>query len=314
MPYGNDMSVFVQIPAYRDWELSKTVEDAIKKASGKNKISFGIHNCVIFPGEVPIPKSTVDWAQVKYQESIGPNNIGLQGARYIANEFYDDEDYYLQIDSHMRFSKNWDETLILTINKYKELGINKPLITQYPPNYGYDDGFNERFDSVEPFINTRISFHENPQQFKERLLPVQTAVAIDGSCGYTTSVSGGFIFTLGEFAKIKPNVKIAFWGEEPLIAARAYTHGFDLVMPMAPFVWHLYHSGQPFYKTRRHHVWADYPELWSTMDVESKEEYQRIFKNRVIGPEGLGSERTLEEYEEFSGLNFKTGTITQVKI
>jgi len=83
---------------------------------------------------------------------------------------------------------------------------------------------------------------------------------------------------------------------------------------MAPFVWHLYHSGQPFYKVRRHHVWADYPELWATMDVQSREEYQRIFKDRVIGPEALGSERTLEEYEEFSGLNFKTGTITQVKI
>jgi len=194
-------SIFVQIPAYRDWELSKTVEHAIQKASGNNKISFGIHNCVIFPGEVPIPKSTVDWAQIKYKESIAPKNIGVNKSRYIANEFYDGEDYYLQIDSHMRFSNNWDETLIVTINKYKELGISKPLITQYPPNYGYNDNFNETYDSVEPFIVTRISFHENHQQFKERLLPVQTAVAADGSCGYTASVSGGFIFTLGELLK-----------------------------------------------------------------------------------------------------------------
>ena len=302
-------SIFVQVPAYRDWELPKTITDAIQKASGKNKINFGIHNCVIFPNEVAKPESTVEWAQVKYKESIAPNNIGLQGARYIANEFYDNEDYYLQIDSHMRFVKDWDETLILNINKYKELGINKPLMTQYPGNYKYDDNFNEVYDLMEPFHATQIDFKENPQQFKDTLIPTQRAFALENSCMYTKSVSGGFIFTLGTFSEIKPNPKIAFWGEEPLIAARAFTHGFDLVVPMAPFLWHLYHCGQLFYKARRHHVWADYPEIWAKMEIESKEEYLRIFKNRVIGPEALGSERTLEEYEEFSGLDFRTGNI-----
>ena len=86
-------SIFIQIPSYRDWELPKTVSDAIKKASGQHELHFGIHNCLLFSGEIVKPESTVEWAQVSYQESIAPNNIGLQMARYIDNEFYDGEDY-----------------------------------------------------------------------------------------------------------------------------------------------------------------------------------------------------------------------------
>jgi hypothetical protein len=303
------MSVFIQIPAYRDWELTKTVADAIDKSSGKYPLHFGIHNCLLFAGETERPKPERSSVRVSYHESIAPQNIGLQTARYIANEFYDGEDYYLQIDSHMRFARGWDSTLIETIDRYKKLGIDKPLISQYPPHYGYDDHGNEMPRDDHNFSNARISFREKPEQFAETLIPSQTAVHVEPLCGYVASVSGGFIFTLGEFASIKPNKKIAFWGEEPLIAARAFTHGFDLVMPLAPNVWHLYHSNQPFHKTRRHHVWTDFPALWGELDAASKAEYLSIFTDRRIGEGALGSARTLREFEEFSGLNFADRTI-----
>ena len=304
------MSIFVQIPSYRDFELNKTIASAVTNASGLNKLSFGIHNCILFDGEIEVKKDYPKWVTVNSTTSLAPNNIGVNISRSIANEFYDGEDYYFQIDSHMRFVKDWDTTLIDGIIKYQNMGLLKPLITQYPPAYTYEDDGTEKHYNSEPFYQCGIFFSENSQQFKDTLIPTQTSKVTSDNCGFIKSVSGANIFTVGEFSKIKPNPKIAFWGEEPLIAARAFTHGFDLVMPFTHSVCHLYDSQQLFTKVRRHHVWQDFPEIWKVIDTESKQEYKRIFKERIVGEFEFGRERTLKEYEEFSGLDFSTGTVS----
>jgi hypothetical protein len=306
-------SIFIQIPAYRDHELNKTIKNLVENASGFVKLSFGIHSCVLFGGEIVVDKSYPFWVKINHAESVAPENIGLQKSRYIANEFYSGEDFYLQIDSHMRFIKNWDAILITDLEKLQSQGIQKPLITMYPAGYEYDDNGKEILIGDFNLI-TEMSFFADLKKFQNTLIPSQTAVPARKNCIFTPSVSGGFIFTYGDFSKIKPNRKIAFWGEEPLIAARAFTHGFTPVVPLNQVVSHLYASKQPFRKVRRHHVWADFPEDWSSLENESTIEYRMIFTNRVIGEFALGSERTLEEYEDFSGLNFKTGTITVFKI
>jgi len=302
-------SIFVQIPAYRDWELPKTVFDAINQASGKHELHFGIHNCLLFAGEVTKPESEEKWVKINYAESIAPQNIGLQLSRYIANEFYNKEDYYLQIDSHMRFVKNWDLKAIKMIDDYMSQGIELPLMTMYPPSYWYNEDHSESFDEFS-FL-TRILFTENHKQFEDTLIPIQTAHAIPDGCVYTASTSGGFIFTLGSFAKIKPNKKIAFWGEEPLIAARSFTHGFDLVIPTEYLVYHLYGNNNPHVKIRRINPWKDFFKEWALLASISDIEYKLIFTENRIGSNGFGEKRALRQYEEFSGLNFTTGKISQ---
>jgi hypothetical protein len=310
-------SIFIQIPAYRDFELPKTIANAINKASGNHFLFFGVHNCVLFDNEIHIPEFDYDHVEVGVSTSIAPENLGLQRSRQIANSYYDGQEYYFQVDSHMRFAENWDESLISMMHHYFALGVSRPLITMYPASYTYLDDGTEKLspEKFEKYVNvSRIWLGESPDKFSADLIPTQTAVAIDEFCGYTASVSGGFIFTLGSFANIRPNHKITFWGEEPLIAARAFTHGFDLVTPLYETAWHLYHSAQPFSKARRYHVWQDFPELWADMDGSSKAEYFNIMKNGIIGDLELGSERTLTEYEEFAGLDFKNQVVTQIKM
>lgn len=304
-------SIFIQIPSYRDFELNKTIASAVNNASSQNTLHFGIHQCLLFDSEIVINTNYPDWVKISFVDSIAPENIGLQKSRYIANEFYDNEDYYFQIDAHMRFVKNWDLKAIEMMNWYIDIGITNPLITAYPSSYWYlDDGVNEHHTDYYP---TKIMFVQNLEQFKTTLIPLNTAYPTDKYCAYTYGVSGGCIFTFGSFAQIKPNIKIAFWGEEPLIAARAFTHGFDLVTATEHLVSHLYTSDQPFSKTRRHHVWRDFPKIWDEMDVISKAEYRSIFTDKRIGDDGLGTVRTLEEYEEFAGINFKDKEVLQFK-
>lgn len=312
-------SVFIQIPAYRDLELQKTIIDAVQQSSGETHLHFGVHNCYLTEDEMHLKYPEFSNAKISQVNSLAPQNIGLQLSRKIANNFYDGEDFYLQIDSHMRFVKNWDKHLMDIFYLYKHLGINKPLITQYPSAYSYDAEMNEKYVPSREAVNiaynpTRISFHENKLQFSNTRIPTQTAVSVEKHCAFTASVSGGFIFTEGSFYQITPNPRIAFWGEEPLIAARAFTNGFDLVVPHMDIAWHLYTSNQNQKYIRRHHAWRDFPDIWPKLDLDSKTEYFRIMTEREIGRYALGSERSLDDFEQFAGLDFRTGKITQIDL
>ncbi len=43
-----------------------------------------------------------------------------------------DQEYYLQIDSHMRFLQDWDELLIQQLNSCPS---QKPVLSTYPAGY-----------------------------------------------------------------------------------------------------------------------------------------------------------------------------------
>lgn len=304
-------SIFIQIASYRDLELKLTVEDAIRRASKDNKLVFGIHECIaetdditIFDFEIP------DWVEIRYSLSIAPNNIGVSKTRYEANELYKDEDYYFQIDSHMRFMHNWDRTLISDYLWHVEAGIELPLMSMYPPNYYYTDADSkEILDPVDHDRQTRIIFNEQFHKFSESYIANQTAVSISKYCLYTASVSAATIFTAGSFGKIKPNRKIAFWGEELLTAARAFTHGYTPVVLPHTVVWHLYVNGQARHLVRRHHAWQDYPALWEIINSAAFEEVASIFSSNRISDDALGSVRTLDEFGEYAGLDFKNKKI-----
>ena len=305
-------SIFVQIPSYQDHELPKTILDCIANSSGEVNVNFGVHVCWLNHNDIYIPKEYPDWVKLNYQTSIAPSNIGVLMSRYIANEFYNGEDYYLQIDSHMKFKKNWDLELINLYNKYNNLGFNKPLITMYPSGYYYDNGFDivkGKTDGV-----TTVGFTENLENFKNTYVPHQTACTTSPGCLYTASVSGGFIFTSGDFSKIKPNKKIAFWGEEILTAARAFTSGFDLLTSDKSYAWHLYYDHSKSKQLNgRSLVWVDFSGKWEELKNESQLELNRIFDNKIIGEGALGNVRTLEEYGVFAGLDFKNKQVTQCK-
>lgn len=53
-------------------------------------------------------------------------------ARFRVQQAYQDQDYYLQIDSHMQFCKDWDNLLIEQLSKCSHL---KPILTVYPPDF-----------------------------------------------------------------------------------------------------------------------------------------------------------------------------------
>ncbi len=301
-------SIFVQIAAYRDFEVTPTILDAIKQSSGNHTINFGVHTVYLEESEINVP----DLPNVKHAESKAPDNIGLGIGRALAHQFYDGEDYYLQCDSHSRFIKGWDEVAIHSVLNYQIQGIHKPLLTMYPANYWYpslDAKFVEK-DVLSSGQLRNISLHENPDQFRKTRIPLQTAMPIVDGSVFVKSVSGGSIFTVNGFQPF--NTDIAFYGEEIWLAARAYTHGFDIVVPDEQYMYHLYYNhNKPAEINKRKLLWADFPDQFNALDVISKDLIYKTLTEGTTGDMLLGTERTIAEYGIFAGLDFINGEILE---
>jgi len=298
-------SIFVQIPAYHDYELPRTIRDAINKSSGNHTINFGVH--LTYYKNNDIDMSGLNNVKIDY--SVAPNNLGQGMSRHIANEFYDGEDYYLQIDSHTRFEQDWDEWFIDSYKFYKDLGLN-PVLSCYPGAYEYVDNelviLNEKSQVFYTDFIQELSFPEGDY------IPHQRAVANPNGNIFTRSISGGSVFSEGAIALIKPNIHMYFHAEEILTALRLYTHGYDLLLPKRQNLYHLYYDASKKEKNLRRQTGEDFPKEVHALDSKSKFELSKIIKNKIIGPDALGSVRTLEEYEQFAGIDFALKKVSPV--
>ena len=297
-------SIFVQIPSYHDFELYRTIKDCYDKSSGNNKINFGVHITYFDKKEYEIP----DLHGIKINVSKAPENIGVGMARYLANEFYDGEDYYLQIDSHMRFEQNWDDILINNYKKYLSEGTN-PVISAYPGAYEYQD-----LKAVILNNKAHVAYTDFIQElsFQNNYVPHQRAVGNFNNNVFARSVSAASIFSSGSIASVKPNKKMFFWGEEILIALRMYTHGYDLMLPESQNLYHLYYDGSLGFKNLRRQVMEDFPSVSQSLEKESQNELTRIIFDEPVGNQELGTKRTLKQYEYFAGIDFANKKIKSV--
>jgi len=285
-------SIFVQIASYNDDELIKTVNSCLLKASKNNKIKIGIHECYIDK------KTKINNKDVKIKYSKAPKNLGVGMGRYLSNQFYDGEDYYLQVDSHTRFIQDWDEIIINNLEQHYLVG-NECILTGYPPSFSYQND-QEVMDLNSD--SSLIKFKKNDQDyFNNTRIVHQESKPIDESyC--SESVSGGFIFGKGLISNIVQNPAIFYYGEEILRAASFYTNGYNLMAPKKPIVFHLYGSN-----SNRIPCWISYAEESNKLQDLSATAIKLILSENRVGLRELGSKRTIESYGRYVGLDFKNG-------
>ena len=128
-------------------------------------------------------------------------------------------------------------------------------------------------------------------------------------------MSGGFVFSDGTFISEVPQDPHHFFStEEVVMTVRAYTHGFDMYHPHRPMLWHYYGAESP-------KVWEDQAtgsDNGEESDVCSFDDRAAASAERamsllglldrshqcLLGPFGLGFQRTLRDYERLAGLSF----------
>jgi hypothetical protein len=125
--------IFVSIASYRDKELIKTVNSCLSKAKHPENVRIGI--CWQYDDEEDIT-ALDDIPQVQSYKVCWEDVEGsvCWARSIIQQKFFNDEEYYFQIDSHTLFAQDWDEILI---NMYNELPTDKAVISVGPPYY-YD--------------------------------------------------------------------------------------------------------------------------------------------------------------------------------
>ncbi len=184
-----------------------------------------------------------------------------------------------------------------------------PVLTVYPPAYTPPDTLEE---SPPLRIQAPDAFNENGiLRFSAKNVP--SHIPIDKPFP-TSSLAGGFVFGPSRLIeKVRPDPHIYFFGEEISLAARMWTHGFDLYSPNETLLYHYYIRKESSRHWNDDKTWHHYEER-SLMRLRQILEPSNIetFRNMEdIGPYGLGDVRTLAEYEQFSGVNFSGKTIAQ---
>jgi hypothetical protein len=220
---------------------------------------------------------------------------------------YGGEEYTLQIDSHMRFEKDWDDTLIKMIKQLQDKGIPKPLLTGYVSSFDPDNYPAGRVN--EPW---RMAFDRFIPEGAVFFLPETIPGWQDLKEPVTSRFySAHFAFTLGQFCEeVQHDPEYYFHGEEISIAARAFTHGYDLFHPHKVVIWHEYT------RKGRTKQWDDDKE-WGKRNELCHKKNRQLFG--MDGEEvtldfskyGFGTQRTLKDYENYSGLRFSKRAVQQ---
>ena len=69
--------------------------------------------------------------RIPWQEATGPCK-----ARNLAQQLWQGEEFFLQIDSHMRFVPGWDVKLLQMLIQAEQMSTyGKAVVSSYPPAY-----------------------------------------------------------------------------------------------------------------------------------------------------------------------------------
>lgn len=302
------MSIFISIASYRDPETIPTILDCYNKAKNKDLLRFGVflQEEEGFSKKENLSKSiNVDFLECDWRDSRGA--CWIRSA--IQKNLFNNEEYYLQIDSHHRFCENWDQILIDSLEKLKkEKQIEKPIIGGYCP--GYDPKNDQDLEDAPMKITAYPEFSDlGDLMFRPKRILNHKKLQSEGIENIKARfLSGHFIFADGNFVKECPyDPLLYFRGEELSLSARAYTHGYDMFHPTKPIVWHEY-----LRKEQIKH-WDDHKKnkgFLITSDERSSYAKRRVRqllgmekKTKALGKYDLGLKRGLNEYELYCGLN-----------
>lgn len=293
-------TIFVSVASYRDPDCQNTVRDLFDKAAFPQRVIVGL--CLqIVPGEDEDCRVTSDHPQqMRVVEVHAAESRGACWARSRIQELWRGEDYFFQVDSHMRFVPGWDEKLIAMLGLCSG---EKPVLSTYPLEFTPPDQF-----APDNLVTIRPKGFDNDGILTQNstLSPLDKAPAHPiPSC----FVSAGMLFTLGRIVEEVPyDPYLYFTGEEISLGVRLWTSGWDIYCPNQVIAYHNYSKQE---ERPRH--WVDQTD-WTELSRRSHQRIRHVLNIETsvdsemsVGLDryGLGDIRTLAEYEKLSGLDFK---------
>lgn len=240
----NNNLIFISIPSYRDQYCSETIKSIFDNAKYPNNIRLGVYeqNNSNNKGELcdryKQYKNQIRYLRSDYRDAKGP----LYARAKIYQKLYRNEKYFLMIDSHSLFLPNWDDEMIKQL-KFLNKKVKKPILTSYPNTVKFENNKAIKDDNEKE--TTVICQIVNSKGYPT----VQKAIYRPEGYFYETyQISANYLFTYGKCFRdinLKPDFPYIFGGEEILIAALAYTHGWNIYSFPKNYVYHYYYHDNP---------------------------------------------------------------------
>ena len=302
----NKKTIFISMPSYNEQHLELTIKGCLENAEFPERIFIGawVHNNDGNKNEFLSKYKNVKYARVDY-----PVVLGVGVGRLNALTFYNNEDYYFQIDPHMVFKKNWDSILIESFEELKK-DYEKPIISTWVP-YWYMSNMEIKKGGGE--YCTRLYWNKDPKY----PCPIPDGGPQDWQDGEKFKehylIGAHFVFTSPDFIQeILPDTLIQFTGDETTTAFRSWTRGYRIFCMKETVAWHLdrFHpDSDPPYKYDRIMGNPDY----APQHIKDHEEHRyqdsllrvkKILTGEILGYWGSPTMDLLEEYQLASNINF----------
>eukprot|EP00940_MAST-03C_sp_MAST-3C-sp2_P001205 g1205.t1 len=230
------------------------------------------------------------------------NATGPCLARATAQLLYRGEEFFLQIDSHMRFRKNWDRYLIEQLRACKiRYGASKPILTTYPIGYTLPNTY------PKDCVRGTVLY---PSRFDETGMLRQSAKRLNDVPKYPVPSplwASGFSFSDASIIRevpYDPTLHYLFFGEEIFMAARLFLRGWDFFAPPETVLFHLWsRAHRPTFRERT-------GEQKQALEKEARTRVLRLLTaTKTEGEEGDTTARTMHDFETLLGVDFSKRSI-----
>lgn len=297
-------TIFVSIASYRDKTCLATVKHLFKQAAFPSRIFVGIcEQNSTDTAESCVRDNFKFYTNVRRLSIPNTEAKGPCYARYLCSTLYRGERWFLQIDSHTKFAKNWD---VKAISNIRACPSKKAILTSYP----HDMHANKIDEKSVPILCDSSWNSDGVPTFTAS---IKSAEDVQKNSHFPVPfTSGGFLFAPGSIASevpFDPNLAHVFTGEEALYSARLWTSGYDFFTPKENIVFHYYYR-------KGESRWHEDVPAWREEQQQSLKRVRRLLglEEPVIPPGedayGLGTERSIHAYWKFSGLDPSSKTST----
>jgi hypothetical protein len=261
--------IFVNIAAYRDRDCVNTIEDLFSKARWPDRLFVGV--C---------------W------QSLSPDDDDIDPLGRHADR------------CRILLVEHWDETVLAML---ADCPSERPILSNYPAAFTPPDQIDSHVVSVinaAGFDGDGVmklgSEGHSPEHVPDQPQP-------SAFCG------AGFVFGPSAWITDVPyDPYLYFQGEEITLAVRLFTQGWDIFCPSDVLSYHDYNA-----RPDRPRHWVDRRD-WPELNKRSVQRVRHLLGMeesrdpevlREVGRYGLGSRRSLADYEAMTGINFRARTI-----
>jgi UDP-GlcNAc:polypeptide alpha-N-acetylglucosaminyltransferase len=333
--FEDQRSIFVSIASYRDEQCAPTITDMFAKALYPRSLYIGIveqHDHLLGDPKCVDPKisrpqhaeggnCTDEWCPsdnirrviIQPRDAKGPTF-----GRYHGMLMYKGEKYYMMIDSHNRFVTHWDD---IVVSMYRKLPAAKGVLSHYP------EAWNNPEDDLKvtnaPLDTRQTTTYLCNAKFVDHLgFPRLDGFVVGRKkeCRPQPWAAAGFLFADAKIlteVPFDPNLDYVFDGEEILYSVRMWTSGWDIFSPNRNILYHYY------YRKKAKKFWSLLPPNWDRARDAAQRRIQFLLQTVHKGTDrrhvpddtkeeavlkdldkyGLGKERTVAQWYEYSGVD-----------